>query len=370
MKFLKLLLSIKLLSLSFFTNAQQNYSVTAKVTDISHQPLPVTVRVLSVTDSSLITGSVYDDGNIYISEIRERKVLLKLSVLSFSDTIFVVENKGELKIDLGTIVMKEQSQVLNEVQVKASAPLVSHGKNGSIEIQVPGTVLAGSNSVIELLERSPGLSVIDGRITFIGKGDVILFLNGRPVTAGQLSTIAVSQILKVEIIANPSSKYDAEGKAVINIITKARNEAGVSGSFTQQYSYTGFAGGESNTLADVNYMKKKISLAGNLGLLSGNSREILYTTRTRPSVADYLRSELTTDWKRKFNNANLGLGIQYDLNQRSNFSLIYRGNAENLGGSQESKNLMMTLSNNSLYNSYIHKNEDRNNHSFTLNYNN
>lgn len=369
MKFVKLLSAITLTFSFFSTSAQQNYAVTAKVTDAKHQMLPVTARILSLADSSLITGSIFDDGHVHFAEILSSKVLLRLSILSFRDTTIVIENKGMTVIDLGNIVMKEQNQLLEEVRISGTPPLVSHGKNGSIEIQVPGTLLAASNTVIELLERSPGLAMTDGRITFIGKGEAIIFLNGRPITMEQLSAIAVNQILKVEILANPSAKYDAEGKAVINIITKTNIEQGLSGSATQQYSYTDFAGGESNTLFDFNYMKNKISLAGNFGFLSGNNREILYTTRTRPAVTDYLQSELTTDWKRKYNNPNLGLGLQYDVSERSNFSLSYKGNFDNLGGSQDSRNALKTISENSLYTSYINKDEERKNHSISLNYN-
>lgn len=370
MKFVKLLSTIAL-SLSFFSVlAQQTYSITVKVTDAKRQPLPVTAVILSAADSSLITGSIFDDGTVYLTQVFNPKILLRLSMLSFEDTTMVVENNGLPAINLGTIVMNEQNQQLDEVRINGRPPLVSHGKNGSIEIQVPGTLLAGSSTVVELLERSPGLSVVDGRITFIGKGEAIIFLNGRPITPEQLSAIAVNQILKVEILANPSSKYDAEGKAVVNIITKTNPEHGLSGSMTQQYSYSDFAGGESNTLFDINYIKNKVSVAGNFGFLSGNNREILFTIRARPAAADFLRSELTTDWKRKFNNPNLGLGLQYDMNERSNFSLSYKGNFDNLGGSQDSKNALKTITEKSLYTSYIDKNEDRRNHSLSANYNN
>ena len=369
MKFVRFLFAFSLLYPPFKACAQQGYSVSASVTDAKKQPLPITVRVLSAVDSSLITGAVFEDGKVYIPEIRQQMVLLKFSMLSFQDTIISIENRGEAAMDLGTIAMKEQNRQLEEVRIKGQPPLVSHGKNGSIEIQVPGTLLAGSSTVTELLERSPGLSVTDGRITFIGKGEAIVFLNGRPITPEQLSAVAVNQILKVEIMANPSSRYDAEGKAVVNIITKIHSEQGVLGAATQQYSYTEFAGGESNTLVDFNCMKNRISLAGNFGFLSGRNREILYTTRTRPAAEEYLRSELTTDWKRKYNNPNLGLGIQYDLNRRTNFSLSYKGNMDNLGGSQQSRNALKTLSGNGLYKSYIDKDETRDNHSVIFNYN-
>ncbi|WP_254412543.1 outer membrane beta-barrel family protein [Dyadobacter diqingensis] len=371
MKFLSTLLSTGVFMLfAFIAPAQKTYTISAKVVSIQAEPLPITARLLSPTDSSMIQGSLFENGLVSFSNITRPKVLLKLSALSFSDTLILVENNSEPHIDLGTIVMKEDNLILNEVSVKGQAPLVRHGKNGSLEISVSGTLLAASSSVIEILERSPNLSVNDGRITFLGRGEAIIFLNGRPITLEQLSAIPVSQILKLEILSNPSSKYDAEGKAVINIITKTNAGDGVRGTVTQQFSHSRFGGNETNSLADLNYVKNKLSLAGNYGLLSGNNREVLHTIRTRPAAADYLNSDLTTDWKRKYDNySNLGLGVQYNINPSNNLSLDYKGNFDHLGGSQDSKNALLTQSDESLYNSHIAKNEKRKNHSLTLNYN-
>ena len=279
MKLTKLLSAITLLFPVVSVTAQQNYSVNAKVTDSKTQPIPVTARLLAAKDSSLITGALFEDGRVFLSGITDHQVHLKLTSLSFADTLIVIENNGQTAIELGTITMKEQQQLLNEVRIKGQIPIMQHGKNGSIEIQVPGTLLASSSTVAELLERSPGLSVADGSVTFIGKGDAIIFLNGRPVMYEQLAAIAVDQILKVEIIANPSSKYDAQGKAVVNMITKAHVQSGLLGSFTQQYSYTDFAGGESNTMADVNYSVNKVSLAL---VISVFFREITVKFYTQP----------------------------------------------------------------------------------------
>lgn len=355
---------------AFIAPAQKTYTISAKVVSVKAEPVPITIRLLSPTDSSMIQGALFENGLVSFSNIIRPKVLLKLSALSFSDTLILVENNPELHIDLGTIVMKEDNLMLNEVNIKVHAPLVRHSRNGGLEISVSGTLLAASSSVLEILERSPNLSISDGRIMFLGKGEAIIFLNGRPITLEQLSAIPVSQILKLEILSNPSSKYDAEGKAVINIITKTNTGTGLRGSVTQQFSHANFGGNETNSLADLNYVKSKFSLAGNYGLLSGDNREVLHTTRTRPAAADYLNSDLTTDWKRKYDDySNLGLGVQYNINTSNNLSLDYKGNFDHLGGSQDSKNALITHSNQSMYNSRIAKNERRKNHSFTLNYN-
>ena len=185
-----------------------------------------------------------------------------------------------------------------------------------------------------------------------------------------MASIPVSQISKVEIISNPSSKYDAEGKAVINIVMKSNTMQGLFGSASQQVSASEFAGADSNTLLDLAYTKGKLSMTGNYGLLTGNSREILYTTRTRPAQEDYLRSELTTDWKRKYNNfSNFGFGMQYNKSAQQSISLGYSGNLEDLGGTQQSKNTIITDQGTSFYSSNLAKDEVRLNHSLTLNYN-
>ena len=132
----------------------------------------------------------------------------------------------------------------------------------------------------------------------------------------RFAAIPVSQILKIEVISNPSSKYDAEGKAVINIITKKNIENGIFGSASQQITVSEFAG---NRYQDGCWIlellqKENFRLLLWSGLQLGKGRELLYTTRTRPNPEDYMRSELTTDWRRQFNNySNFGFGLQYHV---------------------------------------------------------
>ena len=259
---------------------------------------------------------------------------------------------------------------LNEVVIKKQTSLVKYSSNGNIDVNVANTLLSTSSSVNELLGRVPNVIVAEGQISVLGKGEAIIYLNGILINYERFAAIPVSQISRIEVISNPSAKYDAEGKAVINIITKKNIENGVMGTATQQVTVSKFAGTSTNTLLDFNYTKGKFSFITNYGLQLGKGRELLYTTRTRPNPEEFMRSELTTDWKRQFNNySNFGVGLQYTFSEKNYISLAYSGNIEDLGGVVESRNSITNNSGNSFYATDIDKNDVLLNQFVNLNYN-
>lgn len=349
--------------------AQSRYAVSGNVTGISRQPVAVYARLLALPDSALLQGAPFQDGRIAFTGIDRETVALRLTSIGLADTLIVISRNGRTHIDLGTILMREHVQALAGVTVRGQAPLVRQGTNGTTEIQITGSILAGSTSATELLGRSPGIIFTEGRAGVAGRGEALIFLNGQAITYEQMAAIPVSRIARVEVIPNPSAKYDAEGKAVINIITKSVTDGGMTGSVTQQYAYTQFAGSEFNTLADAQYMHNRLSVQANYALQTGNSREVLHTTRTRPSPTEYLYSDLTTDWQRKMRNySNFGAGAQLNLKENSYLSLTYKGNLYSLGGSQNSSNALTDVSGSSFYQSRVAKDEKRWNHAITLNF--
>ncbi|SHE58735.1 outer membrane beta-barrel family protein [Pedobacter caeni] len=375
MKFIKarILQLVSIVLLLFFgqdLKAQQISSISGKVVDQHQEILMGNVFVLSVVDSHVIKGMSFTNGSFELLAIDQKEVFLKLTSLLFADTMIKVKYDGKSHVNLGTIVIRENKVQLNEVLISSQVPSMRYNSSGNMELNVANTVLASSTSATELLSRAPNVILTDGVISVYGKGEAIVYLNGKQITAEQLAAIPVSQIDKIEIIANPSSKYDAEGKAVINIRMKVNGTEGFLGSASQAVSASGFAGRTANTLLDLNYMKGKLAMIGNYGLLTGNTREVLNTTRTRSLPEDYLKSELRTDWKRKLNNySNYGLGLQYHINPKSDVSLGYTGILERQGGTQNSDNKIITNEQLNFYSSNINKKEERNNHSFTLNYN-
>jgi hypothetical protein len=355
---------------SLKSNAQNIRSISARVIDSKQEPLMGNALLYSAEDPAFVKGISFLNGSFELSDINQKEITLKLTSLLFADTLIRIKYKGAAHVDLGTIIVKQHNLQLNEVQISAQQPLTRYMSNGNLEVKVANTILANSSSLTEILSRAPNVIVSDGQIAVAGKGEAAIYLNGRLITSERMSSIPASQIEKIEVISNPSSKYDAEGKAVINIITKVNTGMGVLGSVSQQVTASEFAGANTNTMFDLNYNKGKFTLVGNYGLFQGRNRERLYTTRTRPSEEDYLRSELTTNWRRKLRNfSNYGLGAQYNISKDKSVSLGYSGNLEKQGGGQDSKNSITTREGTRFYTSDIKKDEGRLNHSFTLNYN-
>lgn len=352
------------------TFSQNINSISGKVVAKTNEPLIGNVVALTTQDSAFLMGTSFVDTAFVLTKVNRSEVLLKISSLMFSDTIIKVVYRGQANIDLGNILVKPKETLLDAVTVVGKQPLVTHHDNGSIDVNVANTVLAASSSVSEILSKSPNVIENGGQLSVIGKGEAILYLNGKQITNERLASIPVSRILKVEVISNPSAMYDAEGKAVINIVTKTTADEGLLGTVSQQVTYSDFAGTNAQSFIDVNYVKGKFSAIGNYSLLAGENREFLETTRTRPAVDEYLKSDLTTDWRRRMNNySNYGLGTQYSIDGKNSISLSYNGFSENLGGYIASKNIIVTGTENSFYASRVDKDDIRTNNSVTLNYN-
>lgn len=351
--------------------AQHIKTISGRAVNMNDQPLSVNVVVLSAADSAFIRGASFIDTAIRLTNINRPEVLLRISSLSFADTVIRVVYNGQPDIDLGNIVMRlAKKDVDGTVTVVGKLPLVKYNTNGTLEVNVANTILSASSSVTEILSKSPNVIDNNGQLSVFGKGDALIYLNGKQITAERLSSIPVSRIVKIEIISNPSAKYDAEGKAVINIITKTKAEEGIMGTATQHVTYSDFAGTNTQSFLDLSYVNGKFSVVGNYSLLLGKNREFLQTTRTRPVISEYLKSDLETDWRRKYNNfSNYGLGVQYNASSRSSISLAYSGYLENLGGYIGSNNAITTNTDNSFYASRVDKDEVKHNNSLTLNYN-
>ena len=352
------------------SNAQAIQKISGKAVNRNNELMMGNASVLSVRDSVIIKQQDFLDGVFQLSDINQKEVILKLTSAEFADKFLRLNYSGTVNIDLGSILVSENNNQLNEVVVKSQPSLLKYGANGTIDVNVTGTVLATSSSVNELLGRVPNVVVAEGQISVLGKGEAIIYLNGILINYERFAAIPVSQIAKIEVISNPSSKYDAEGKAVVNIITKQNIESGIMGSASQHVTVSKFAGTSTNTLVDFNYSKGKFSFITNYGLQLGKGRELLYTTRTRPNPDEYMRSVLRTDWRREYNNySNFGFGLQYTFSPKSYVSLAYSGNIEDLGGVVESRNSIDNNSGSNFYATDIAKNDVLLNQFVNLNYN-
>lgn len=321
------------------SNAQDITSVTGRVVNSKNEVLLGNALLISKLDSTIIKGTSFFEGKFELTDLNEGNVLLKLSSLEFEDTFIAIDYNGSPDIDLGDIVVAEASNELEEVVLVANLPLFETKSDGTVQVNVENTVLATSNSVQEILSRSPNVLVSEEGISIFGKGTAIIYLNGQRILSEQLANIQASEIKNIKIISNPSAKYDAEGQAVINIVTSTSALEGIKGVLSQNVSVSDFSPTNTNTNLSLDYRKKRISVTGNYGMQLGAYRFLLNTTRNRSEEGDLFNSDITTNWEREQHYfANYGVGLQYNFTEDSYLSVSYNGLANDLGGKESSNN--------------------------------
>ena len=213
-------------------------SLSGKVIDQNSKvAIPyVTVSLLS-TDSILLTGTITDEKGLFTIDVQKNASILCLSYMGYKTLYY-----NAPKITSGQeFVMVEEVEHLDEVEIKGSTPLVER-KMDKIVVNVANSPFAIGNNGKDLLKKAPGVNVDkDGKVTVNGKS-VAVYIDGRPSyldgeqLKAMLESTDGSTIDKIEIITQPSAKYDAAGQGgIINIKTKHNLTKGLNGTLSAGY---------------------------------------------------------------------------------------------------------------------------------------
>lgn len=229
-----------------------------------------TVSVLQVTDSSLVTGTITDEkGAFFIEKIPLGTYLLKIDFMGYeSQHIGPVALTASLPTQQQpTTFLRINAENLETAEVTAEQNMMQLGIDRKI-FNVEKDQLTKGGTATDVLRNTPTLSVdMDGNISLRGSQGVTVLINGKPsaLTGANrkavLDQIPASMIKQIEIVTNPSAKYDPEGiSGIINIVLKKNNLEGIS----TNVSYTiGTLGDKHNASLGVNYRNKKINLFAN-----------------------------------------------------------------------------------------------------------
>ena len=246
-----------------------NVVITGKLEDANKQPvLFANVAMYSSRDSALVGGIASDENGRFVIPAGQGNYFLKITYLSLDEKIVPNIIVGNAAVDLGTISMKSNSQLLEE--------LVVRGEKSQMELQLDKRVFnvgkdlsnIGSNAS-DILNNMPSVTVdVDGNVALRGSQNVRILIDGKQSgmvgmnPADALRQIPGDLIESIEIITNPSSRYDAEGEVgILNIVMKKNIRYGLNGSFTATAGYPANFGGSFN----VNYRRKKVNLMGSYG---------------------------------------------------------------------------------------------------------
>ena len=178
-----------------------------RVIDEKGEPMPyVNVVLLSLPDSAFVQGGVTDEQGMFriVTDVNEG--LFKVTSVGYQ-TLWIKAGHNL------TIQMKEDTQLLKEVEVKGQLPK-THVKGDAMRTTVAGTILEKAGTLTDALTKIPSLDAEkDGGITVLGRGAAEVYINGRRVQdLSELSRLNSDQVLHVDVVHNPGARYAASTK--------------------------------------------------------------------------------------------------------------------------------------------------------------
>ncbi len=216
----------------------QDFSVTGKVIDENSNPLSfVNVLVYENADETPREGTTTDeDGSFALKNLASGTYNINFSYIGFKEIQHTIQLSSNH--DFGNVVMEESQNILDETVVVAKLPTIRKSA-GKLTFEVENTSFSVGNTM-DLLKKTPGVTVIGENIQ-IKFSSPIIYINGKRVYLSSSEIIALlentdaANIKSVEVITNPSSKYDAEAGTVLNIITSKSISIGYKGSVNATY---------------------------------------------------------------------------------------------------------------------------------------
>ena len=316
-------ITLLLLSPYFLIAQNQAIEILGKVIDQSSgQPIEfATIMISDAQTNTPITGTTTAADGVFMIESPTANILVEVSFIGFVSQRIDEVKVENAKIDLGTIILSEDSQTLDEVVVRGEKS-VTEFKLDKRVFNVGKDLSTTGASALEVLNNVPSVNVnIEGEISLRGSAGVQILINGKPsVLANEqsnaLGTITADMIESIEVITNPSAKYDAEGTSgIINIILKKDEREGVNGSATVN---VGVPHNHSFGLS-LNRRTDKFNLFSQLGV---GYREL---PRTREFINQDLVNNTTlfSDGKEYRNETfyNVILGTDYHINEHNVLTL-------------------------------------------------
>jgi len=305
----------------------KNGRVIGKVMDASlNEPLSfATISLIHGKDSTIVSGGLANEkGWFDIEGLTYGPWKMTISFIGYEDKVlepFII-NPRSLTVDLGVISVAASSKALDEVSIVAESSQVAIKIDKKV-IDVSKDLTNAGGSAEDVLQNMPGVEVdMDGNISLRGNTNVTILIDGKPSALTGASRQAIvnqipaDAIEKVEIITNPSAKYDPDGMSgIINIILKKNKLKGFSGNVAANYGFDE----QYNGNASVNYRNKKWNLFSNYAYRK-NERFKVSLTERELYLEDTTKLVQTTDADqgiRKRESHNFGAGAEYNLSPKS-----------------------------------------------------
>ncbi len=324
-----------IISAQIFAQTPQTL-ISGSVVDDKKKPVEAaTISLMKAADSSMFKISVTDKGGKFsFQNIPFGNYYINASAINYSklnSEVFKL-NEASLTKDIDAIILQAGTKTLSTVTVTAKKPLIEQ-KIDRMVVNVEASVTNVGATALEVLEKSPGVSVDkDGKISLKGKPEVMVMIDGKPSylsaaeLANLLSNMNANQLSQIEIMTNPSAKYDAAGNAgVINIKTKKSITQGFNGSATLNYGQGVYP--KVNNSIMLNYRTGRINTFLNYGYILNKgfmNVDVQRNFMDSTGKKSYELDQVTRVINQSQNN-NLKLGLDYFINPQTTVGFAATG---------------------------------------------
>jgi iron complex outermembrane recepter protein len=325
---------------TFFPAAYSQSSagrVTGSIRSEDSKPTEFANVVLyRLPDSTFVKGAISDDrGSFEIDNISEGSYFFKISAIGFQGyvSLVVTISKEDPNPAFGDIVLKAGSKALNEVTVSTDKQFIER-KLDKLVVNVENSIVSAGSTVLEVLQRSPGVMVNEeSTINLKGRSGVIVMIDGKPTPLSgtdliaYLKSIPASNIQSIELISNPSARYDAAGNAgIINIKFKKDKRLGFNGSATVSYGQGIYPKPSAST--NFNFREKKWNFFGSYSYSRPQNFTYFFINRKFFDQDHDLNStfEQESYTRQPFSAHNARLGVDFYATQKTVIGVMLNGN--------------------------------------------
>lgn len=345
----------------------KNGSISGRVMDAElNEPLPYVNVIIKDMADKIITGSITnDDGTFNIDKIPEGDVKVEIKFIGYKTILKQVNiGKNSYKINVGDIMLEESAESLDEVTIVAETSTIQQKIDRKV-INVGKDLTTSGPTASDIMNNIPSVNVDQqtGAIALRGNQNVQVMVDGK------LSNIPAAQLLKqipstsiksIELITNPSAKYNPEGMSgIINIILHKNVNIGFNGNLNFGLGYQ--LEPKFNSSIDMNYRNGKLNFYGSYGNNISNNRNTGLLTQTESDVSQ------TFNFLDERNSHLFKIGVDYYINDQHTLSFFTNQNVFDGGTLGRTETFFENDSSNDLSQTFDNVNEN-NSQQYNANY--
>src|ERR1700744_3780145 len=308
-------------------------TIQGKISTEDKGPASLATVILLASDSSILKSTVCDDkGAFKFAALAPGKYLVLTTKIGYNQFL-----SGPYTVTPGAIINTAIKLIVSIPQLKEVAITGQRDyvdvKPGKVILNVQRSIIAEGNSAFEILRQAPGVSINNNSISIIGRQNALVTLDGKPTNLngedliGFLQGMPSGSIQQIELITNPSAKYDAAAGGIINIVSKKGVNLGANGTFNASAGYGNFY--KSNIGVVFNNRTDKFNIYGNYSYTADKGFHTFTTDRiiNFNGVTSNYDADYYTTQQKSYN--NFKFGADYFITDKQTLGVVIYGTVNN-----------------------------------------